>query len=131
MTAREDFQRAINDFFGDDPVEAEYLFAAEGTYDPATGEYTSVVISLPVKIIILDLERDNNGLSRKFGTNILAGDKECYIIPKECGCSGELLNIDTTQDKIKVNNITYKIHVMKSADPTGTDALLYNLLLRR
>jgi hypothetical protein len=132
MSSASDFDRMILDFFRDDPATAYYQKSSLGTYDPATGEVASTLIEVPVQIILLDLTRNSNGLSSKFGTEILSGDKECYILPPEKADPLALpLVIDTTADRIRIGSIVYKVFRMQEANPTGASPLLYNLMLRR
>ncbi len=133
MSAESDFSRAIYEFFQDDPATGYYIReVGEGTYDPNTSLYTADLEEIPVRVILQDLTYTANGVSTKYGTLIQMGDKDCYILPpnKEC-CLNDPINLDPTKDRLRVGNITYKIAVVKSADPTGSNALVYNILLKR
>lgn len=131
MSAASDFDRMILDFMADDPMTATYLQYIE-EYDYATSENILVEIATPVSGILLDFDRTSNGLSSKFGEMVLAGDKDFYMLPtqKRDPIAAPIIP-NTTSDKITVAGITYKIHVSKSADPTGAAPLLYNFMLRR
>lgn len=131
MSAASDFDSMIMDFMRDDPMTATYLQYIED-YDYATSENTVVEITTPVSGILLDFDRSNNGLSSKFGEMVLAGDKNFYMLPtqKRDPLATPIIP-NTTSDKIIVAGITYKIHVMKEANPTGAAPLLYNFMLRR
>lgn len=131
MSAASDFDRMILDFMADDPMTATYLQYIE-EYDYATSENVLVEIATPVSGILLDFGRTNNGLSSKFGEMVLAGDKDFYMLPtQKRDALATPIVPNTTSDKIIVAGITYKIHVMKEASPTGTNPLLYNFMLRR
>lgn len=131
MSAASDFDRMILDFMADDPMTATYLQYIED-YDYATSENVLVEVATPVSCILLDFERTNNGLSSKFGQLVIAGDKELYMLPtQKRDLVATPIIPNTTSDKIIVAGITYKIHVSKSADPTGAAPLLYNFMLRR
>lgn len=132
MSASSDFDRAILEFFNDDPLTATYLKFTVGVYDPSTGEASVTNVEIPVKCILLDMTRTNNGLSSKFGTLVSEGDKECYILPVEKADPLAIpLVIDTTSDRLKIGSITYNVAAMKEANPTGSAPLLYNLMLKR
>ena len=125
MSAESDFGEAINSFLNDDPLVATYHQYSQGSYDPATSEYTTIQVDTTVQAILLDLTRNSNGASSKFGTTIGEADKELYFKP----ISG--ITPDATSDKVTVGGWTYKIGVIKSLDPTSVSPMLYNLLLRR
>jgi len=132
MSAESDFQRMILDFMQDDPATAIYTQYKQGTYNVATSKYNTVKVETPCKCILLDLTRNSNGLSSVYGTNIIMGDKDCYIYPtNKADPIAPPLVIDTTSDRVVIAGITYKIEVVKSADPTGANALLYQMMLRR
>lgn len=131
MSAASDFDQMLLLFMADDPMTATYLQYIED-YDYTTSENVLVEVATPVSCILLDFERTNNGLSSKFGQLVIEGDKELYMLPtqKRDPLASPIIP-NTTSDKIIVAGITYKIHVMKSADPTGAAPLLYNFMLRR
>ena len=131
MSAASDFDAMIMSFFSDDPMTATYLQYIE-EYDYATSENILVEIATPVSGILLDFDRTSNGLSSKFGEMVLAGDKDFYMLPtqKRDPVAAPIIP-NTTSDKIIVAGITYKIHVMKEANPDAVAPLLYNFMLRR
>ena len=131
MSAASDFDTMLMSFFLDDPMTATYLQYIE-EYDYSTSENILIEVRTPVSGILLDFDRTSNGLSSKFGEMVLAGDKDFYMLPtqKRDPLATPIVP-NTTSDKIIVAGITYKIHVMKSADPTGAAPLLYNFMLRR
>lgn len=126
-----DFDAAILEFFNDFGFEATYIKQnGEGTY--TNGENVIETVEIPVEAILLDLTLSSNGLSSKFGTEILAGDKELFIRPPEKTDSLRLpLEINTTTDKVRVNGVEYKIHTMKEINTTATEPLVYDLYIRR
>ena len=132
MSAEASFLPMLFEFFNDDPMTATYHQELSGAYDPSTGEFTSTSVSTSVKGILLDIDRISNGLSSKYGTEILMGDKEFYMLPtqKVDGGANAIVPNPTT-DTVIVAGITYKVHIVKSIDPTGANPLVYNMLLRR
>lgn len=132
MSAAGDFDRMILDFMNDDPLFATYHQYGEPVYDTTTGENTVPETSTTVQCIVLDFDRTTNGLSSKFGTEILAGDKEMYMLPtNKANPSAPLIIPNPTSDRITVGAVKYKIVIMKEANPQVSAPLLYNFMLRR
>lgn len=131
-SAANDFDKMIMDFMNDDPMTAIYLQPTKGKYDPVTSTTPVVVVEIPVRAILLDVDRASNGLSSKFGSEILIGDKELYCLPpNKLNPAAPPLIVNTVLDTIRVGGITYKIHVMKEANPNAAAPLLFNFMLRR
>lgn len=131
-SAASDFDKMIMDFMNDDPMIAIYIQTKKGVYDPATSTTPVVVTEIPVRAILLDVDRASNGLSSKFGSEILIGDKELYCLPpNKLDKNAPPLIVNTVVDLIRVGGVTYKIHVMKEANPDASAPLLFNFMLRR
>lgn len=131
-STEEDFTRMLLETFADDPATGYYQQFTDGSYDVSTGENTTVMTETPCRIILEDLTRNSNGLSSAFGTDILAGDKNCYLYPPEK--VNPLLThlvVNTNGDKLRIGSTAYKIINMKSTDPTGSNPILYQLMLRK
>lgn len=128
-----DFDNAVLEFMREFGFIATYEKQnGNGTYDTTTGENVVEIVSIPVEAIIIDLTKPNNGLGSKFGTEILAGDKEIYIRPPEkTDPLRTPLVIDHTTDNIVANGVRYNIVVVKEVNPTTTNAIMYNILIRR
>jgi len=132
MSAADDFDRMILDFMRDDPLTATYIQYGTPVYDTTTGESTTPETLTSVQCIILDFDRMSNGLSSKFGTEILQGDKDFYMYPtNKADPLATPIVPNPTSDRITVGGITYKIVNMKEANPQASAPLLYNLMLRR
>jgi hypothetical protein len=132
MSAESNFLKSILEFMADDPLTVYYIQYTQGTYDPATSEYTSTTVETPCKAIQLDLTRNQNGLSSVFGTSILAGDKELYLCPPDKSSVGaNPLVVNTTNDRVRIGSIVYKIEGMQSIDPSASNVILYRFMLRR
>lgn len=126
-----DFDEAILEFMEESGTTATYI-KRTGTYDPAQGQYVGTEKKIPVQVLILDLTLQSNGLVTKFGTNILAGDKELFVRPPHKTAPGTApLVIDPANDSIRVGNVEYKIASMKEVNPTGNDTIVFNLHVRR
>lgn len=131
MSASDDFDRMILEFMQDDPQTATYHQYLSGVYNPATSEYTTTQVDTQVQCIVQDFDRLNAGFSSKFNTLIEAGDREMYMRPTEkVNHLATPIVPNPTKDRVTVNGITYKIEIVKVADP-GNVPLVYNFLLRR
>ena len=116
----------------DDPLTVTYQKQTTGAYNPSTGEVATTVVDILARGILLDLTLSGNGLTSKYGTNILTGDKELYMQPVEKTDALVLSLIpDPTQDFVVVAGITYKVMNMKEINPSGTNPIAYFLHIRR
>jgi hypothetical protein len=132
MSAASEFDNMIREFFNDDALFGTYIQYGTPVYDTTTGESTTSETQIPVQLIFLDFDRMVNGQSSKFGTDILQGDKDCYMYPtNKADVLAPLLVPNPTSDRITVAGVTYKIVVMKEANPQMNAPLLYNFMLRR
>lgn len=131
-SAASDFDKMIMAFMDDDPMTAIYVQPREGEYDPETSSTPVVDYEIPVRAILLDVDRASNGLSSKFGSEILIGDKELYCLPpKKLDPAAPPLVVNAVLDRVVVGGVSYKIHVMKEANPNAEEPLLFNFMLRR
>jgi len=126
-----DFDAAVLEFFNDYPLTITYIQSVNGSYDPATSEYTVSEIATECKAILLDLTHINNGLSTKYGTQIVSGDKELYLLPPEKDFFSAPLIITPSSDKVVVNNVTYTVAAMKEINPTGNAPIVYTFHIQR
>lgn len=109
--------------------EATYTSVAQGEYDPATG-VSIVETTQTVKAVLLDLTLQSNGLSLKYGTEILAGDKEAYVIPPQRH-GGSPISVTPMADKLTMAGVEYTVVTFKEVNPTGADPYVYFIYLRR
>lgn len=118
-------------FFQDDPLTAYYI-KYTATFNPATGENAQTPTEIPVQAILLDLTLLSNGLTTRYGTEIVAGDKQLYILPPEkFDSTASPLVIDTSTDMVRVGSVTYKVFHMKEINPSAASPLVYDLHIRR
>lgn len=108
-----------------------YTTQAQGSYDPSTGSVVVTQTPVTVQLVLVDLTMNTSGLSTKYNTQILAGDKEAYMIPPQKLGGDPLPQITPGQDLVKVGSITYTVLTFKEVNQTGTDPILYTLYLRR
>jgi hypothetical protein len=132
MSTFSDSNQAILDFMRDDPLTIVYQQFLNGVYDPTTSELTTTPVLTSAMGLILDLTRNANGLSSKYGLMIVEGDKDCYMYPPYLldGTQPQLV-INTAADKMLVGTTLYRVVNCKTLDPSGSGALLYNFMLRR
>ena len=131
MTDFTDFDEALAEFFEEFGFEATYLKNGN-SYNSTTLKSTQTVTEITVEAILLDLTLQSNGLSTKFGTLVLAGDKELYIRPpNKTDSSADPLAINPSTDKIRVNGVDYKIITMKEINTTSSEPLVFDLYIRR
>lgn len=109
--------------FGSNSVYTNY---SAGSYDPATSKVTHTSTAQTTKAVLLDLTLQSNGLSLKYGTEILAGDKEAYVLPPATPVS-----INPGKDTLTIGGIQYTVVTFKEINPTGSKSIVWFLYLRR
>lgn len=128
----EDFDHTVLEFIREYGFIAQYVKRIDGGYNPATAAPTSTVVQIPVEAIMMDLTLSSNGLSTRFGTLVIAGDKQLLVRPpNKTNPIAPSLPIDTATDRVYVNGIEYKVVTFKEINPTGTDPILFDLYIRR
>lgn len=130
MTTQPDFDRAALELLTEFGGSGTYSQRGSATYDPSTGLVSSTPFSQTVTIALFDNTRPNNGFGVKLGTEILAADKEAYMIPPQKN-GGTVMTIDPVNDNITVGGVTYSIVTFKEVNPSGADPILYMFYLRR
>lgn len=125
-----DFDTVVLQMMDDFGSSQTYVMSSQEDYDTETGTVVSTTTSVPVRMILMDLTLQSNGLSLKYGTEILAGDKEAYVQPPVKN-AGPALVITPGSDKLVVNSVPYTVVTFKEVNPTGSDPVLYTLYLRR
>lgn len=131
MSYESEFLPMILEFFRDEEATGTYQ-QYTSVYNLATSENEETQVDTTVKVILLDIDRTSNGFSTKFGTLVNAGDKEVWILPpQKADPLATPLVPNPAADRITIAGITYKIVVIKEANPTGSNVLVYNAMLRR
>lgn len=125
-----DFDATVLEIITEFGTMGTYNKVTPGVYNPATGTATTVTTAIPVKVMLMDLTLQSNGQSVKYGTEILAGDKEGYLVPP-IKSGGPAIVVDTVNDSLTVAGIIYSIETFKEVNPSGVDPILYSLYLRR
>lgn len=102
-----------------------------GTYDPDTGDYAVTSQDYTVRAILLDLTLRSNGLQTVPNTLIETGDKRCLIQPIEKnGSPTPMPKIKPNKDRVTMGGITYKIVTLKDYNPSATNSIMLDLILR-
>jgi len=128
----DDFDNTVLEFIRDYGFTATYVSTVDGEYDPATGSSPRTVTPTPVEAILMDLTLNSNGLSTRFGTLVVSGDKQLLVRPpNKTNPTTPVLAINTATDRVKVKGVEYKIVTFKEVNPTGSDPILYDLYIRR
>lgn len=107
-----------------------YESSTQPVYNPATSTVTSTPMTQPVKMCLLDLTLQSNGLSLRYGTEIIAGDKEGYILPPQKS-GGTPVTIQPGKDRVTFGGVVYTVVTFKEINPTGLDPVVYFVYLRR
>lgn len=117
---------------GGQPNATYHKLVDVGTYDTATGSTTPVVSDIPIQAILIDYILKKDGLQSAFGTLVQDGDKMLYVRPTEKIDQYRLaLNPNATSDRVTFSNIIYKVVVIKEVNTSGTDSVLFEILIRR
>jgi hypothetical protein len=107
-----------------------YTSTTEGSYDVSTASVTRVELNQTVPMVLVDLTLQSNGMSTKYGTQVLAGDREAYVIPPH-KYGGQQVSITPNSDRVTFGGVTYTVVTFKDANPSGTDSWVWYLYLRR
>lgn len=107
-----------------------YTTYTSGGYNPATSRTVNTPFSQAVKMVLLDLTLQSNGLSLKYGTEIKAGDKEAYVLPPQ-RTGGTAVPITPGKDKVTFGGVEYTVVMFKEINPVGNYPYVWFLYLRR
>lgn len=103
---------------------------SDGSY--SDGEIIRTSEDHVIKILINDYPQANVGDKSKFGTLIEASDKEVLI--QEMSKADPYVtqpNIQANRDLIIINGTEWKILALKEINPSGVNAILFDMHLRR
>jgi hypothetical protein len=98
----------------------------DGTYDPTTGSYSDTDVTTACRIIMFDFALLTNGVQTKAGTLIEANDKQVYMTaPLLVG------KPSATGDYLLINGKQWRIMLIKEYNPTTSQTIMYDLLVRK
>lgn len=123
-------EQAARELIAEFGSSGEYITTSQGSYDPTTASVVNSTLRQRVPMVLLDLTLQSNGLSVKYGTQVLAGDKEAYVIPPQKS-GGKAVAVTPNSDRVSFGGVTYTVITHKEVNPTGSDPLVWFLYLRR
>lgn len=102
----------------------------DGVY--VDGEVTRTSADYTVNIAINDFPQANSGEKSKFGTLIQADDKQLLMQPvNKADADATQPNIQANRDLVIINGTEWKILALKEINPSGVNAILFDMHLRR
>ena len=125
-----DFDAAVLDIVNELGAVGTYVQSSKSEYSPTTGMLVGGTTKIPAKMIIMDLTLQSNGLSLRYGTEVISGDKEAYMVPP-VKAGGPAISITPGSDKVIFAGVTYSVVTFKEVNPSGTSPVVYFLYLRR
>lgn len=125
-----DFDLVALDMISEFGASATYVQSSQMEYSPSTGALVGGETKVQTKAVLLDLTLQSNGLSLKYGTEIVAGDKEAYVLPPS-KLGGPNITITPGSDKLIFGGVTYSVVTFKEINPSGNSPVVYFLYLRR
>lgn len=104
-----------------------------GTYDPDTGSVSETQTDYTVKTVILDYPAYNIGDKSEYNTLILAGDKQCFMMPYSKSNPPATEPLVNANKDILIDNLgtEWKIITKKEMNPSGTDVVYFEFHLRK
>lgn len=124
-----------------DYVVAELIREAGGTGNlriftdgvrDSEGDVTRTYTDYTVNIAINDFPQANSGEKSKFGTLIQADDKQLMMQPiNKADTDATQPNIQANRDLLIINGTEWKILALKEINPSGVNAILFDMHLRR
>lgn len=124
------FDNVVRDMIGMAGGTGTLRVFTDGVY--VDGEITRTSSDYTVEIAINDFPQANSGDKSRFGTLIEASDKELYLRPiNKADTDATQPNIQANRDVIIINGTEWKILALKEINPSGVNAILFDMHLRR
>ena len=124
------FDNVVRDMLGMAGGTGILRVFTDGVY--VDGEVTRTSVDYVVEVALNDFPQANSGMKSRFGTLIESDDKELMLRPIN------KTDPDTTQpvihanrDLVVINGIEWKILALKEINPSGVNAISFDLHLRR
>lgn len=128
MSFSSNLKSIVTDIMAQTGTDATLVCPAQNpTYDPATGENTSVETTYPVRVIVMDFALISNGILTDKGTLVTSSDKQVYMDTTQADGTQPPVSIQANGFKLIVGSTTYRITVVKKYDPSTTSAIMYDL----
>lgn len=124
------FDNVVRDMIGMAGGVGTLRVFTDGVY--VDGEITRTSTDYTVELAINDFPQANSGDKSRFGTLIEASDKEAFIRPiNKTDPDATQPNIQANRDLIIINGTEWKILALKEINPSGVNAILFDMHLRR
>lgn len=132
MSRFDDFHRMIASMMADFGFSASYVSVGEPVANDADGTVSSPETIIPVQAIVQELPRPNQGVTNNTGSLIQEGDQQLYIRPTEqVDILAAAILVNPTRDYVIINNVRWKVVVMKQHNPAANENILYELYIRK
>lgn len=124
------FDRVVASMIGKFGGTGTLRVFTDGVY--VDGEITRTSTDYTVNISINDFPQANSGEKSKFGTLIQADDKQLMMQPiNKADPDATQPNIQANRDLVIINGTEWKILALKEINPSGVNAILFDMHLRR
>lgn len=124
------FDRVVTDMMALAGGTAILRVFTDGSY--SDGEVTRTSTDYPITITLNDFPQANSGMKSRFGTLIEADDKEMLMQPiDKANFSVTAPSIHANRDLVIINGVEWKILALKEINPSGANAILFDMHLRR
>lgn len=124
------FDNVVRDMLGMAGGTGTLRIFTDGAY--VDGEVTRTSADYTVNIAINDFPQANSGEKSKFGTLIQADDKQLMMQPiNKDDVHATQPNIQANRDLIIIDGTEWKILALKEINPSGVNAILFDMHLRR
>lgn len=124
------FDNVVRDMIGMAGGTGTLRVFTDGTY--VDGEITRTSTDYTVNIALNDFPQANSGEKSRFGTLIESDDKELFMQPiNKADPDATQPNIQANRDVIIINGTEWKILALKEINPSGVNAILFDMHLRR
>ena len=131
MQYMDDFDQCVSDFMDDFGGLGVLTIVGQGEYNPDTGDYTAAETDYNVQTILLDLALKADGLSYNKDTLIQLDDKRAYVRPiNKADATLTMPKVQPNRDRFAIGGITYKIVTLKTHNPSVTNNVLFEFILR-
>lgn len=125
------FDRVVRDMMGLAGGTGTLRVFTDGVRD-SEGDVTRTYTDFPANIAINDFPQANSGESSKFGTLIERDDKQLMMQPiNKADPDAVQPNIQANRDLVIINGTEWKILALKEINPSGVNAILFDMHLRR
>ena len=124
------FDNVVRDMLGMAGGTGILRVFTDGVY--VDGEVTRTSVDYVVEVALNDFPQANSGMKSRFGTLIESDDKELMLRPiNKTDPNATQPNIQANRDLVIINGTEWKILALKEINPSGVNAILFDMHLRR